>query len=329
MDKHNTPANYATSATPAILDLAIIGGGPAGMSAALIAGRCLLNAVIINAEAPRNRVTTASHGFLTRDGAHPTELLAIAKEQLKKYPSVEYRNTSASAVSSTPGGFVIELPLGERLTSRRVILATGFRDELSTLNLAGIEDVYGKSVYPCPFCDGFEHARRRVALFGGDGVQNYAALIRMWSADMRVFTNGRVLNADARASLDANGVRVHEEVVRRLLSKDGQLSGVELSDGSVIERDGGFLWDDAGVPATSFAENLGVATKPTAWGTLGFDADESGKTNIEGVYIVGDARTGFSGLMAAASEGGGCVEHIVHEISHERWRSADGRAAGQ
>lgn len=324
MDTNKTLRDAATN-----LDLVIIGGGPAGMSAALIAGRCLLNAAIINAEAPRNRVTTASHGFLTRDGAHPTELLAVAKEQLNKYPSVEYRNARASAVRSAPDGFVVELASGEKLSSRRVILATGFRDELSTLKLAGIEEVYGKSVYPCPFCDGFEHARGRVALFGGAGVENYAALIHMWTEDMIVFTNGRALDEGARASLRLNGVQIYEEVVRRLVSKNGVLSGVELADGTLVERDSGFLWDDAGVAATRFAEDLGVATKPTEWGTLGFDADDTGKTNVEGVYVVGDARTGFSGLMAAASEGGGCVEHIVHTISHERWLSPEDKAVGQ
>ena len=86
-------------------DLVVIGGGPAGMSAALIAGRALLNAAIVNAETPRNAVTTASHGFLTRDGAHPTELLAVAKQQLTKYETVRYVNDTVSTATSTPSGF--------------------------------------------------------------------------------------------------------------------------------------------------------------------------------------------------------------------------------
>ena len=301
-------------------DLLIVGGGPAGMSAALVAGRCRLRTVVVNAETPRNRVTTASHGFLTRDGIHPLEMLRIAKEQLEKYPSVSYVNDYVRSVSRVDGAFEVELSAGEVLCGERVILATGFRDNLGALGLPGIEQVYGKSVYPCPFCDGFEHRDQRTAVFGAEGVEHYVPLIKNWTDNVVVFTNGRTLEPEVVAALRRNDVGIEEGKIASLASDDGQLRAIELEDGARVERECGFLFDDAGTPSNTFAEQLGVEQTVNAWGGAALDADEHGKTAVEGVYVVGDAKTGFSGLMAAASEGGRCVEVIVHERSHARWR---------
>ena len=294
------------------------------MSAALVAGRCRLNAVIINAEAPRNRVTTASHGFLTRDGIHPLEMLRIAKEQLKKYATVQYINDQVDAVASVSNGFEATLGSGTIVRAKRVLISTGFRDDLGSLNLPGIEKVYGKSVYPCPFCDGFEHADERIALFGGEGVEHYAPLLKMWTRDIVVFTNGRTLSERVAAELARNGVGLRQERITELQSTNGALEAIVLEGGERVQRDSGFLFDDAGEPSNNFAAELGVGHKTSAWGSTVVDADESGVTNIEGVYVVGDARTGFSGLMFAASEGGGCVEQIVHTISQQRWQKVPG-----
>lgn len=302
-----------------IHDLAIVGGGPAGMAAALVAGRCRLDTVIINEEKPRNRVTTASHGFLTRDGAHPLELLQVARNQLQKYTSVVYYADQVIAASKEYGGFCVQRAAGPEIHARRIIIATGNRDDLDSLGLPGIHEVYGKSVYPCPFCDGFEHSNERIAVFGAEGVEHHVPIIRMWSDDVHVFTNGRTLSVQAKQALAHNTVPVHEGRVRQILSQDGRLTEVQLEDGS-IERDAGFLWDKPGVPSNTLADDLGVPKNRNPWGIVAYQADEWGKTNVPGVYVVGDARTGFSRLMAAASEGGRCVEHIVHEISQQRWR---------
>lgn len=287
-------------------DLIIVGGGPAGMSAALIAGRARLRTLIVNGEAPRNIVTTASHGFLTRDGAHPTELLAASKAQLKKYATVEYRNGLVDRVGRAEGEFFAEIA-GESLSTKRIVLATGFRDELSMLRLPGIEKVYGKSMYPCPFCDGFEHADERIAVFGGEGVEHFASVVAVWTDDIIVFTNGEELPPDSVKTLDAAGVRVVSEKVERLASDaGGRLTSIVLSDGTEIGRDAGFLGGDFSVPANSFAEDLGVAKTTNDWGMEVYEADVIGKTNVPGVYVVGDARVGFGGLIASAHEGAWC-----------------------
>lgn len=289
------------------------------MAAALVTGRCRLDAVIINEEKPRNRVSTASHGFLTRDGAHPLELLQVARTQLQKYPSVTYHADQVIAASKEDGGFLLQRAAGLDIRARRVIIATGNRDDLDGLGLPGIHDVYGKSVYPCPFCDGFEHSDARIAVFGAEGVEHHVPIIRIWSGDVHVFTNGRTLSSQAKQELDRHGVPVHEGRVHQLVSQDGRLIEVQLENES-IERDAGFLWDKAGVPSNTLADDLGVPRNMNPWGIVTYQADEFGRTSVPGVYVVGDLRAGFSRLMAAAAEGGRCVEHIVHEISMERWR---------
>lgn len=300
-------------------DLVIIGGGPAGMSAALTAGRARLATVIINAESPRNAVTTASHGFLTRDGVHPTELLAVAKQQLAKYETVSYINDTVAATTHTDAGFDVVLAGCSRMTTNRLVIATGHVDDLDRVGLPGIGDVYGKTVYPCVFCDGFEHRDERLALFGREEAINYAPMARLWTDDLIVFTNGADLQASDAAALEANNVRVHIEPVRRLESYSGHLRAVLLDTGERIERDAGFISDEYSRPATSFAEQLGVTSTPHEWGGLSLDVDDTGKSNIAGLYVIGDAHTGFSGLIAAAAEGAACAETIVHDVASERW----------
>ena len=304
---------------PSPADLVIIGGGPAGMSAALMAGRGRLATVIISAESPRNAVTTASHGFLTRDGAHPSELLAASKDQLTKYKSVSYADGTVTAATRAADGFEVTLAGGRRITTNRLVIATGHVDDLDSLGLPGIKDIYGSSAYPCVFCDGFEHRDQRLALIGREGAINYAPMVRLWSDDLMVFTNGANLGPADAALLEANHVEVHTEPIRRLESEDGQLRAVVLDTGQRIERDVCFISEEYSRPATTLAQELGVTSSPNDWGGSSLDADNTGRSAIDGLYVVGDARTGFSGLIAAAAEGAACAEMIAHEIAAERW----------
>ena len=302
-------------------DLIIIGGGPAGQSAALIAGRTRLKTAFVNAESPRNFVTTASHGFLTRDGAHPSELLAVAKGQLKKYPTVRYIGNSVADVGQDSSGFSATTSSGETLTAKRMLIATGHRDQLDLLDLKGIEAVYGKSVYPCPFCDGYEHADEALAIFGHGAVEHFVPMMSLWSKDMVVFTNGKPMAEKLKAELLAKGTLVEEEKVAALLSNEGTLTHVALEDGRKILRQSGFVVEEFSIPATDFAGRLGVVpNEENDWGMPEL-AGASGKTNIPGLYIAGDARIGFSGIAAAVSEGGFCVEMMAHEIAMERWNA--------
>ncbi|MGJ8528557.1 NAD(P)/FAD-dependent oxidoreductase [Maritalea sp.] len=300
-------------------DLIIIGGGPAGQSAALMAGRTRLKTAFINAEDPRNFVTTASHGFLTRDGAHPSEILTVAKDQLKKYTTVDYVKDRVTNVARTPSGFSATLMDGRILHGKKMLIATGHKDNLAELELPGLEAVYGKSVYPCPFCDGFEHKDEALAIFGHSVVQHFVPMMRVWSKDLVVFTNGKALDDHTKAELVSKGVPVEESKVEALISTDGKLTHVELEGGRKVVRQSGFVVEEFSSPATNFAEQLGVIpTEENDWGMKEL-AGASGTTNIPGLYVVGDARIGFSGIAAAVAEGGFCVEMMLHELAMERW----------
>lgn len=305
-------------------DIVIIGGGPAGMSAALVAGRALLNATVVNAEAPRNAVTTASHGFLTRDGAHPMELLDMAKAQLQKYPTVRYTRGAVLGVVKRESGFEVRLEDGSAIATQRVVIATGYKLDLPSLRLPGIEAVYGKTVYPCVFCDGFEHHGERLAVFSNSGEDMYVPMVAMWSGDLALFTNGATVPADNKRALQAKGVAVFEEPIARLLSEDGALRAVELASGTFVERDAGFISDNDSVPATTFAENLGVGKTRNAWGMEVLEAEPTGASSVAGLYVIGDARVGFGGLIASAAEGAACMSAIVHEIAASRWATGAG-----
>lgn len=300
-------------------DLIIIGGGPAGQSAALIAGRTRMKTALINAEAPRNFVTTASHGFLSRDGIHPSELLAVAKDQLQTYPTVDYMNDSVADVGQLHAGFRVMTASGETLTTTRLLIATGHRDHLDRLDLNGVEAVYGKSVYPCPFCDGFEHADEALAIFGHDAVEHFVPMMRIWSQDMIVFTNGKPLTPEIKTELESKGVPFEEGKVAELQSDAGMLTLVVLADGRQIARQSGFIVEEFSAPATDFAERLGVIpSDENDWGMPAL-ARADGTTNIPNLYVVGDARIGFSGIAGAVAEGGLCVEVIAHTLAAERW----------
>ncbi len=290
------------------------------MSAALVAGRARLKTVVVNSENPRNAVTTASHGFLTRDGVHPLELLRIGKEQLQKYRTVRYETVASTDVRKQGDKFRIELSNGDLFEAKRVIIATGFKDDLTRLNLPGIEAVYGKSVYPCPFCDGFEHADEALAVFGGPGVEHFVPVVKVWSTDLVVFTNGEQLSPEANLSLERNDVRIVEEPISRLISNNGKLTAIELASGERVKREAGFIADDCSIPSSDFAESLGVTKVKNDWGMDVLEADAAGKTNVYGVFVAGDAKNGFGGLVLSANEGSVCAESIVHEIAQERWR---------
>ncbi len=301
------------------LDVIIIGGGPAGMSAALIAGRGLLHTVVINAESPRNAVTTASHGFLTRDGAHPTELLATSKSQLRKYTTVQYIQGLATTVRRADDGFEVELADGQQLRSNRLVLATGYTDDLSRLNIPGIEAVYGKTVYPCVFCDGFEHHGERLAVFATSGEDFYVPMVKMWSDDVILFTHGKAVPDERKRILTRNGVVVVEDSITTLISTNGMLEGVELDSGVIILRNAGFTSDEYSVPAAPFAEQLGVGKAANDWGMETLDVPDTGVSKVPGLYVIGDARSGFAGLIASAAEGAKTMAGIVHELASERW----------
>lgn len=302
-------------------EVIIIGGGPAGMSAALVLGRSRIKTLILNTENPRNNITTHSHGFLTQDGKHPSEIFKVAKQQLTKYTSVDYKKGEVVSVKGQNNNFSVATE-HNIYSAKRVIVATGHKDKVAEIGIEGLTEVYGKSVYPCPFCDGFEMADKKLAVFG-DPVMGpmFSKTIAHWSKDVIVFTNGeKVKDEELLSNLTKNGIQIVDKEIKKLISTGGQLRGVELIDDTIIEREGGFLPDTKSTENTDFAKKMNISTEISHFGMELYKVDDNKETEIKGFYIIGDARTGWSGVASSVAEGSEVAAAITHQIIEENWK---------
>lgn len=280
-------------------DVIIIGGSFAGLAAATQLGRARRTVVVLDTGLPRNRFAAHSHGFLTRDGAPPLEMLAEARRQLETYPSVKLRTGKAIAANQVETGFDVELDGGERLSARKLILAHGMADDLSIL--PGIEDCWGKTVFFCPYCHGFEFADRRLGLLlrHGDAL-DLARFYKEWTDTFTLFTNGAQVDAIVRQTLADMQVAIIDDTVLNLEHEAGELRAVVTAEGS-IPLDALFTH-----PPTRFTTNLGTElgcdTKDGALGPF-YVTDEYQETTIPGVYAAGDIARPAPSISYAVADG--------------------------
>lgn len=226
-----------------IFDCIVIGGGAAGLSAALVLGRSRRNTLIIDENQPRNRVTRASHGFLSRDGIKPEEFKKISLEQLKKYPNVRYNQDRVENVVKVDTTFKVITKKEKIYRSKKVIFSTGMKDALP--NIKGLREVYGTSVFPCPYCDGWERRDKKLAVFGNEEwLMHYVKMIYHWSKDLIVFTNGPAkITGSEKKELIEHNVRLVESPIVEVQSTNGKLEKVVVESGESFERTDGFILD--------------------------------------------------------------------------------------
>ncbi|KGP90638.1 pyridine nucleotide-disulfide oxidoreductase [Pontibacillus chungwhensis BH030062] len=295
-------------------EVVIIGGGAAGLNAALVLGRSKRNVLVLDENKARNNVTKASHGYLTRDGVKPEEFKGIGISEINAYPSVTYKESKVTSLYKEEGLFHIQ---GDErhYTAKRVIVATGMKDSLP--NIKGIHDVYGTTVFHCPYCDGWERREEPLAVFGNDpGLMDYVKLIYNWSQDLIVFTNGPAqISEDEKKDLKLHSVKLIEEPLRELVSVNGDLKEVIGASGEVYDRSGGFILDTS--EAQSFPLHEYFDIEFTEMG--GYYTKEGCETLVEGLYVIGDSRHGFSGLLKAASEGYELAVALNHELAVNEW----------
>ncbi len=300
-------------------EVVIIGGGPAGLSAALNLARARVSVTVIDEGRPRNAATLRSHGFLTRDGIPPIELRKLARAELAAYPHVRIIDravVTALDVGSADARTLFAISLRGRgatptsLRARAVIVATGLRESLPAL--PSLRAYYGITVFSCAACDAYELQDRRLALIGETpDLAARARLIARWTDRLTVFTNGSpVIDTIEEAELAAAGIPVERRALADLEGQRGAVAGVRLVDGDVIPVEGGFVrprW----TPSLEFL--AGVELDCDDSGHL--VVDRSGRTNVPGLYAAGDAAApGPQQLIVAAGQGARSAAVLVHDL---------------
>ncbi|MBB2481785.1 NAD(P)/FAD-dependent oxidoreductase [Bacillus sp. APMAM] len=300
-----------------ILDCAIIGGGPAGLNAALVLGRARRNVILFDNSRPRNAVTQESHGFITRDGVAPSEFRNLAHQDISKYPSVKIKESKIQEVKrESPSLFQLITQEGKSYLSRKILIASGLKESLPNVN--NIKDYYGKSIFSCPYCDGWELREQPLVIISeNQHALHLAKMVYQWSKDLIVCTNGhKILSESEEMLLKKKGIRIMEERIVNLIGSDGKLEKVVFEDGTEVNRTGGFVTTDL-VQPNEFAISLGCELNKSG----GIIVDALGRTNVEGVYAAGDTTlNGPSQLIISAAEGSRAAMGINYEFTMEEFK---------
>jgi thioredoxin reductase len=282
-------------------DVVIIGGSAAGLSAALVLSRARRRVAVVDAGAPRNAPAAQMHGFLSRDGLPPRDLVALGRREVEAYGGVliDDRVTAVepAAGTGTAASFGVSLAGGLALSTRRVLVATGLLDELP--DIPGVRERWGRDLLHCPYCHGYEVRDQPVGVLGGtpEAVQ-HAQVIRQWSSDVVIFSHTDTLTTDQRHQLVARAIGVVEGTVSGLVVQGDRLSGVELDDGRVVPRAAVFVRPRF-VPNNDVLLALGCDMDDDGWVVT----DPVGRTTVPGVWAAGNVANPRAQVITAAGEG--------------------------
>lgn len=304
------------------VDVVVVGGGPAGLSAALNLVRARQRVLVLDGNRPRNAATLHSHGFLTRDGVSPLELRRMGRDEVTSYADAEVQFALVDSVTAVDGGFRVTAT-GVRgapdrdVTTTRVLVAAGLRETLPAIG--NLRAYYGTALHSCYECDGYEKAGEALAVIGeSDDLVERALMVAVWSDDIIVFTNGvGTVTDDDERMLAARGIRVERRVVSEIVGDRGELTGLRLEDGEVVPRSAGFVrprW----TAALEYLDALGADTDED--GLL--IVDGAGRTSIPGLYAAGDITPpGPEQLIVAAGEGAQVSATIIRDTVFAEARS--------
>ena len=286
-----------TDTSSPLVDVAVIGGSFAGLTAALQLTRGRRRVVVYDHGLTRNRFASEAHGFLGLDGKSPDEIRAAGRRDLLAYPSAEVREERVASIERD--GDTFRIGADRPLRARRVILASGMRDLLP--DIPGLAEAWGKTAIQCPYCHGYELADRPTGLLaaGHPHVADFAPHLLDWTRDIVVFENGTPLLCETAAKLDRFGIRVEPAAIASLDAPGGALRSVVLADGRRIERTALYLVPRS-EPASDLARTLGCRFVEGPMGP--YVETTFGATSVPGVYAAGDlARPVFGAVDAAAS----------------------------
>ncbi|MCX4910716.1 NAD(P)/FAD-dependent oxidoreductase [Streptomyces sp. NBC_00878] len=284
-------------------EVVVVGGGAAGLSAALVLGRARRSVLVIDAGEPRNAPAAHLQGYLTRDGMPPAEFLAVGREEIARYGVELVRDRAVDVARDAAGEFDVTLAGGRGVHGRRLFVATGLADELP--KVPGLAERFGRDVLHCPYCHGWEVRDQAFGVLATTPMSVHQALmVSQWSKDVTLFLHTvaeDALTDDDLRRLAAAGVSVVPGEVAGLVVDDDRLSGVRLADGTAHERSVLFVAPRA-VPRTGLLERLGAELQKTPYGTYAV-VDATGLTTVPGVWAAGNA-IGFAEQVVNAASGG-------------------------
>lgn len=282
-------------------DVIIIGGSFAGLAAALQLGRARRKVTVLDTGLPRNRNARHSHGLLGHDHKPPLHILAEARQQLARYPTVKLVNARADSVSGAIDHFSVLTRDGESLAARRLILSYGVTDQMP--NVPGFSESWGTSIVPCPYCDGFEVAGQHWGVvWSGPQSHNQVRLFLDWTDKLTVFADGHDIAPDIQADLARRNIPVADGRIVEIAHHEGRIATVNLDTGRHIAVDILFA-QPRNKPSASLHESLGLATADTPSGIV-LKVDERRQTSMPGIYAAGDLTTTFLPSVTQASSQG-------------------------
>ena len=284
----------------ALYDVVIAGGGAAGLSAALVLGRCRRSVLICDDGHPRNEASHAVHCLLGNEGIPPVKLLAKGRQELRAYGHVALHDDKLVSIERKQTHFTVTCASGFTAAARKVLLTTGLQDEVPRID--GIERLYGRTVHHCPYCDGYENSDKPIAVYGkGDEGAGLALMMKQWSSDVVLYTDGESdISSEMRSRLGEHGIEIYgDKIVKLEGDDDGHLQRIRLIDGKAVDRAAMFF-------------TTGCTQRSDLWQTLGCRRDEKGgiisdpiteESNVPGVYVAGDASRDVLLVAVAIAEG--------------------------
>ena len=292
-------------------DAIVVGGGPAGLSAALMLGRCRRRVLVCDSGQYRNAASHAVHGFLSRDCIPPSELLEIARQQLDRY-GVQLRHVTVREIKRRRANFVVGLQTGEKIETRKVLLATGVVDRLP--DIGNVRDFYGTSVHHCPYCDAWEHSDEALCVYGrGRPAVGLAMSLKTWSADVVVCTDGPSgMKSKDIQNLIKYSIPLRTQRIDRLEGRDGKLERVVFKKGPPLDR-AAMFFNTGQDQRCELAERLGCTF--TKKGVV--QTDKLERTCIPGLFAVGDCARNAQFVAVAAAQGTIAAEAINIELQQE------------
>jgi thioredoxin reductase len=297
-------------------DVVIIGGGAAGLSAALVLSRARRTVLVVDSGTPRNGPAAHLHGFLSRDGLPPGELLALGRREVTGYGAVVLDGQVTEVSQRGSAAVRVLLSDGREVSARRLLVATGLHDELP--DIPGLRERWARDVLHCPYCHGYEVRDQKLGVLGGSPeAVRYAQIVRQWTDDVVLFTPAGSLTDAERSQLVARTIGIVEGDVLRVLVSDDLLSGVAMDGDRIVHRDALFV-PPRFVPNSQLLVGLGCVVDEHGWPV----ATPGGRTTVPGVWVAGNVANPRAQVITAAGEGSAAAIDINADLVDEDVRNA-------